>query len=720
MDSKRVYLNKGEKIKLVRDGVLGEPGEWIIGDLVGDGASSVCYAAISGNKHGRLKQFNPIGKTITARAIEEFLAAYRTLDSVKNKDEHFAVLNNYIPYYEILFERDETGTNIGAFIWTPDDKSGKNFEEYLLEVRNNPKVNSEQKLRDIIGVLITLSDCICLMHMAGLLHLDIKSSNLLVTYNSRMELNTGNISLFDLNTLYSVENDETVLAGTEGFTAPEVEYGKADNRSDIYSLGAILFNAIAISNASEDVYYNNEYYDRIDELVVGSALIVGSKINSQFEIRMALCNILRKCLNANPAERYDYCEQLVSDLEAVKILLEAEKTKGAGVSTFLGGNDRISNSANDESAGRDTNNADVNSYNGTTCGRKNMYWLLGAVTIVALIVIAFLAGGNANKNKVTNSVNNTDATIVTVVEDFETSNNTSESAAQKNPDETDLPEKTEIITRTPEEAGQYLVKELKRASGERNPEDRIVVADADFLGCDEFCYEGYFEIPIGVTLVIPEGVYYFDQNKDTAYENYIIVWGTIDCHPYNLFVEAENIWRNCIWLENGSKGIFNGIEITMGENDYYTAGFLTNAISDGVGYNDFELIMEADAYISSSAEEFKEAGLDYSFGHSQEVINIYFEGKDEPYETYYQSTLDKLQLQIERYDGNPIILDQPIVVKFGQELWIHSGVTLIIKEGGSISVEQGGHLYIMGTLVEEGGTYECDGDVLIEGEVIQR
>ena len=43
------------------------------------------------------------------------------------------------------------------------------------------------------------------------------------------------------------------VSGTDGYCAPEVVRGRADNRSDIYSIGAMLFQAVVIT---EEIAYS--------------------------------------------------------------------------------------------------------------------------------------------------------------------------------------------------------------------------------------------------------------------------------------------------------------------------------------------------------------------------------------------------------------------------------------------------------------------------------
>ena len=147
--------------------------------------------------------------------------------------------------------------------------------------------------------------------------MDIKPSNFLVQYDSDFEIKPNNISMFDINTLCSVESEYLPVSGTEGFCAPEVVKGKADNRSDIYSIGAMLFNAIVITKDIPDGLYRDFYYSSIDQLVKHSALFQASETNSDAILMSRLCKILEKCLIKDPRKRYQSCSELKLDIKKV-------------------------------------------------------------------------------------------------------------------------------------------------------------------------------------------------------------------------------------------------------------------------------------------------------------------------------------------------------------------------------------------------------------------
>ena len=351
----RMYLPKGAKIWLYRKNAK-EPAIWEItgNDFVGQGASSVCYNAVSDGKRGRLKEFYPritdsynskvsyycqvrqmdyqlvpeeYKKQEISELKKDFLRAYETLDEVKNRSDANSILNNFIPPFEILYGSPNNQGDQSVYVWTPDDKVGKTFDQYLDEVYEQLTKPSDDQLYNILVTILTLTDAVNALHSAKLLHLDIKPSNFMVPYNSEHELNPGSISLFDINTLYRLGGRMPKSTGTEGYAAPELAKGKGENRSDIYSIGAMLYRALM----GKGNLYSNAFYGKLAERLASSRLLGAAETNGQPELRDRLTAILQNCLHINPENRYDSSEILIADLKNAIVLLEpAVKRKYLG------------------------------------------------------------------------------------------------------------------------------------------------------------------------------------------------------------------------------------------------------------------------------------------------------------------------------------------------------------------------------------------------------
>jgi len=99
-----------------------------------------------------------------------------------------------------------------------------------LLANRGPSLRSVTAVR---GVLDGLAAC----HQAGILHLDIKPANVLVTTR-------GGIKIVDFGIARAASDTTATVAGTPHYMAPEQFDGNADERSDIYSVGCLLYECL--------------------------------------------------------------------------------------------------------------------------------------------------------------------------------------------------------------------------------------------------------------------------------------------------------------------------------------------------------------------------------------------------------------------------------------------------------------------------------------------
>lgn len=670
----RAYRARGDKLILAASPEMVQTGEWEILDIIGEGSSAVCYSCVHGGKLGRLKEYSPINAA--ENNFDNFVNAYKILDEIKYSNSNFEILNNYIPHYEILYKYDADNKPESVFIWTPDDKKGTTFENYIIDVSAGLVVNPETTLVDIINVIATLTDCICLIHMAGLLHLDIKPSNFLVTYNSRKEINSGNISLFDINTLYSIESDFSNVVGTRGYCAPEISLGCPDNRSDIYSIGAMLFATIMKSGPSEYHNYEDCMYGNFESIIRTSGLINNSKINSKPEVIKLLCHIFERSLAADRNKRYDYCELLQRDLEDLLEILSRSNYEEKNVKRVTGEKKR----------------------------RKRLYIEIAGVAAVLLALFgmySFFTGDTKSDNITLDS-----ESVVSISTSFE----------EVSPPEIEEPiaDEKEILSCSVEEASERMISMINAASESFKIDDKYVLISPETVGNREVIFPNLVTITEGTTVEFSDEMIF-----DFLEDGYVLsVKGTLICDTDTIFSNTRGFYFNINFTESGKyidklmtvtfenlEGQFLWLAGTLElgyRNSTYCATWLTNCAMN----------------VSASYEEFINAGNDYFWGSQEGSLKgVRFGGEDVFFDVCEPGNFEKLQTLIanlawnETADGSEIhvYVDYPVIIGAHQELFIPDTITIHLVENGSITVEPGGNIIYSFTedriakILEEGG-----------------
>lgn len=122
---------------------------------------------------------------------------------------------------------------------------------------------------------------------------DLKPDNIIVCPD-------GNLRVVDFGTAYHTRYDKRRvenMAGTAGYAAPEQLCGNADERSDIYTLGATLYHMLTGHNPARPPYGVRPVRCMNPELTQDMEWIVG------------------KCTEEEPEKRYQTVEDLKADLK---------------------------------------------------------------------------------------------------------------------------------------------------------------------------------------------------------------------------------------------------------------------------------------------------------------------------------------------------------------------------------------------------------------------
>lgn len=172
--------------------------------------------------------------------------------------------------------------------------------------------DNTQDINRILKIVLKLTQLVGKLHNLGCRYLDLKPDNILVSNDPDPE-----IWLFDFDSLVPMDNSNTI-SYSKGWAAPELVQGKFSslcNATDLYSVGAILFNKTMgrfVTNDDIGLFAKWNFEGKLFE-----------EVNPK--IKRLLCAVFRKSLAANTKRRYQSADELATILE------QACKITAAGV-----------------------------------------------------------------------------------------------------------------------------------------------------------------------------------------------------------------------------------------------------------------------------------------------------------------------------------------------------------------------------------------------------
>jgi serine/threonine protein kinase len=220
-----------------------------------------------------------------ASVKERFLREARSMASLN--DPHII---------QIYFIGDDEGQTFFVMEFVDGESLGS-------VLKRESKLKPEQAAKIIYQTALGLSTA----HDRGVIHRDIKPGNLMLTARGSVKIADFGIALTTQD--FSKKLTSTgEFVGTPGYLSPEVCLGKpVDQRSDIFSLGIVLFECLA-----GRMPFTDESPLGLMLEVVKAEIPDVCTLNS--EVDAELSRVLTRMIAKDPAERYQSCHELVADL----------------------------------------------------------------------------------------------------------------------------------------------------------------------------------------------------------------------------------------------------------------------------------------------------------------------------------------------------------------------------------------------------------------------
>jgi serine/threonine protein kinase len=295
---------------------LGQLGDFRLIREVGRGGMGIVYEAEQLSLHRRVAlKVLPFASAIDSRQLQRF----------KNEATAAAHLRheNIVPVYAVGCER-------GVHYYAMQFVDGQSLATLIAELRNaqtkapeaNPKESTvpvarlstqwqcggAQYFDQVAALCCQAAVALEHAHQAGIVHRDVKPGNLLLDPQEQLWVTDFGLAQVTGDSGLTATGE---LLGTLRYASPEQALGRrgvVDHRSDVYSLGATLYELLTLRPPFNG-WDRHELLRQIAEETPPSPCAINAAIPAALE------TIVLKALRKDPADRYATAQDFASDLQ---------------------------------------------------------------------------------------------------------------------------------------------------------------------------------------------------------------------------------------------------------------------------------------------------------------------------------------------------------------------------------------------------------------------
>ena len=284
-------------------GRLQSIGPYTLLDRVGSGGMGVVYRALD-RRSGTVVAFKLLHEHVSAdpAAVERF-----------RREAHVAsLLRSSYAVHALDF-----GSEDGQYYFVSEYVDGRPLSEVLSEDRPEPLA----ALAIVSQVGLALDEA----ESRQITHRDIKPDNILLAEDGSVKLADFGIAALRYFGGLTVAG---TYVGTLAYSAPEQHRGEADIRSDIYSLGVVLFEMLAGKKPFEAAT-PAQLMALVAEAPPPLELLSG--------LPDELVGVVARCLEKDPGARFQHVSELLAAIDSVRQVLGSESRQSAALETFIAG-----------------------------------------------------------------------------------------------------------------------------------------------------------------------------------------------------------------------------------------------------------------------------------------------------------------------------------------------------------------------------------------------
>jgi WD40 repeat protein/Tfp pilus assembly protein PilF len=255
---------------------------------VGRGGMGVVYEAVQ----------EPLGRRVALKVLPPDCARRPSFRERFGREAAAAAQ----PHHTNIVPVFASGEHDGTLYFAMQFIDGRTVADLVAELRVATERSSDH-FRLAVRLAMQAAEALACAHSHGILHRDIKPANLLVdTAGSLWVADFGLAKIDDAEDLTGTGE----LIGTLRYLAPERFAGKCDARSDIYALGATLYEMLALRPA----FYETDRLRLVQQVAHGAPPLrqAAPRLPPDLE------TVVHKAMATDPADRYASAQDMADDL----------------------------------------------------------------------------------------------------------------------------------------------------------------------------------------------------------------------------------------------------------------------------------------------------------------------------------------------------------------------------------------------------------------------